>query len=182
MQKNVKKFYPKTVNEWRDWLVKNHEKERNIAVIRYKKHTKKLSPSHIELMHEAICFGWIDTTVKGINNEKYLINFVKRNEKSRWSDNTLKYAKSLLEQGKMSPQGIKFYEEGRMKPTHDFGIPKNPTMPQELKKALDKYKKAKENFEKSAPSYKKTMYRWILRGKLEETRKKRINTLIKSLH
>ena len=105
---------------------------------------------------------------------------VKRNEKSRWSDNTLSYAKELLKQGKMSAQGLKYYNEGLNKPTHDFGIPKNPEMPDELKSALSKNKTAKENFNKKAPSFKKTIYRWILRAKQKETKMKRINSVVDS--
>ena len=79
----------------------------------------------------------------------------------------------------MAPPGMKFYKEGLKKKPHDYGLDKNPDMPKELKNALDKNKKAKENFEKLAPSYKKNYLRWILRAKLPETKKRRINSVIK---
>lgn len=174
-------FYPKDRDAWRNWLKKNHERKSKVAVIRYKKHTNKPSPSHSELMHEAICFGWIDTTVKRLDEDRYIINFSKRSKNSKWSDNTISYGKMLLAEGKMFPQGIKYYNEGLRKPTHDFGIPKNPEMPEELKIKLNKNKIAKLNFEKLAPSRKKAIYREILKAKLKETRDKRIDNLIKSL-
>jgi len=164
--------------EFRDWLMLNHDKERTVSVISYKKHTGKSFASHRELMEEAICFGWIDTTIKRLDEDRYIRNFTKRNKNSRWSDNTQSYAKELIKQKKMMSIGLKYYKEGLKKPTHDAGIPKNPIMPLELKKALDKNKKAKENFKLFPPSTKKMIYRWILRGKLEKTREKRIKIIV----
>lgn len=164
--------------DFRNWLMRNHDNERIVSVICYKKHTKKPSASHKELMEEAICFGWIDTTIKKLDEDRFIRDFTKRNKNSKWSENTLSYAKELIKEKKMMPLGLKYYNEGLKKPPHDFGIPKNPAMPIELKNALDKNKKAKENFTLFPPSLKKQLYRWILRGKLEETRNKRIRKII----
>ncbi|MFC1697204.1 YdeI family protein [Nanoarchaeota archaeon] len=167
-----------TRKEFRKWLEKNHEKESKVAVIINKKHTSKQSPTHREMIEEAICFGWIDTVIKRLDEDKYVRQFTKRNKNSKWSNNTIRYAKELIKQKKMMPQGMKYYKEGLAKPTHDFGIPRKPSMPDELKKVLDKNKKAKSNFENYPPSTKIMFYRWILRGKREETRAKRIKILI----
>ena len=80
----------------------------------------------------------------------------------------------------MQPEGLKFYKLGLAKPVHDDGIPKNPSMPKELKEELAKKKnaKAKAAFEAFPPSTKKMLYRWILSGKQESTRAKRIQKFI----
>ena len=180
MQKPVKQIYFKTREEWRAWLDKNHLKENRIAVIRYKKHTGKPSPLHIELMHEAICFGWIDTTAKRLDEDRYIINFARRTDKSKWSDNTLRYGKQLLKEDKMSVEGIKRYKEGLSKPTHHHGIPDNPDVTPELMKELKKNKLV-ERFEKLAPSYRKMLLRWLYGAKLQETKKKRINIIVRNI-
>jgi len=167
-----------TRNNFREWLVKNHNKDIKVEVIIYKKHTGKLSPSHKELMEEAICFGWIDTIIKKLDENRYIRTFSKRNKNSKWSNNTIQYAKDLIKQGKMTTSGLKYFKEGLKKPTHDFGIPKNPDMPVALKLALGKNKKARDNFEKFIPSIKKMAYKWILNGKREETRTKRVKLLV----
>ena len=164
--------------DFRKWLRKNHKKDSKVAVVLYKRHTGKPAPTHRELMEEAICFGWIDTTIKRIDENKFTRNFSKRNKNSTWSDNTLGYAKQLAQEGKMTDEGMKFYKLGLLKPTHDHGIPKDPSMPPELKTALSKSKKAKENFDAFPPSTKKMFYRWLLRGKLPETRAKRIKSIV----
>ena len=164
--------------EFRDWLKKNHKKESKVIIILHKKHMGKKTFSHREQIEEAICFGWIDTTVKRVDEDTYSRSFTKRTKNSRWRYNTLSYEKELEKKGLMSEQGLKYYKEGLAKLPHDHGIPKNPEMPEELEKALEKNKKAKDNFEKYPPSTKKLFYRWILRGKREETRKKRIKLII----
>ena len=174
-----KKVTVYTRGDFRKWLAKYHEKEKRVAIILYKRHTGKPAPSHRELMEEAICFGWIDTTIKRLDENKYLRNFAKRNKNSRWSDNTLGYAKQLIKEKKMTPTGLKFYKLGLQKPTHDQDVPKNPSMPLELKKALAKNKTIQKNFENFAPSTKRMLYRWLLSGKLPETRKKRVLAIIK---
>jgi uncharacterized protein YdeI (YjbR/CyaY-like superfamily) len=163
--------------DFRKWLEKNHKKETKVRVILHKKHTGKPAPNHRELMWEAICFGWIDTTVKRVDDDRYLISFSKRNKNSKWSDNTLSYAKILIKQGKMTEEGLKYYKQGLKKPTHDSGIPKNPEMPEELKKELIKDRKTESNFKNLSPS-KKMFYRRILSGKLESTRKRRVKKVI----
>ena len=80
----------------------------------------------------------------------------------------------------MTKVGLEFYNQGKAKPTHDHGIPKNPDMPGELKRALSKNKKAQKYFEAFPPSSKKMLYRWILSGKLPETRTKRIKRVVEN--
>ena len=163
---------------FRKWLEKNHDKENKVALVIHKKHTGKNPPSHKELMEEAICFGWIDTTIKRLNKEKYIRHFSRRNKNSKWSDNTLSYGKDLIKRDLMTPVGLKYYKEGLSRPTHDHGIPKNPDMPPELEKELAKNKIAHDNFMKFPPSAKRTFYRWLLHAKTSETRDKRIKSIV----
>lgn len=174
-------FLPKDKKEWREWLEKNHLKETNVILIKYKKHTGKPSITNKEAMEEAICFGWIDTTINRIDDEKYSQKFVKRNKNSKWSINTLSYGKELLKKGLMSEFGIKMYKEGLLKKPHDIDLPRDPEPPAELIKLLNKNKIAKANFEKMSKSNKRMHLRNILRAKMKETREKRINELIENL-
>ncbi len=167
-----------TREEWRQWLEKNHKKEAKVFLVSYKKHTGKPSITHRESLEEAICFGWIDTTIKRLDDERYGRYFVRRTDSSRWSENTLKYAKELIREKRMAPEGLRRYKEGLKKPTHDHGIPKNPSPPPELERALAENKKAEENFKNLAPSYKKTYLRWLLGAKRAETREKRITRIV----
>ena len=167
--------------DFRRWLSKNHDKKTKVALVIHKKHTGKKSPSHRELMDEAICFGWIDTTIKRIDEEKYIRHFSRRNKNSSWSMNTLGYARELIKSKRMTPHGLKFYHEGKKKKAFDHGVPKNPEVSEDLKKALSKNKRAKKNFESLTNSYRRTYLRWIEYSKTPETRKKRISETIKKM-
>ena len=167
--------------DFRKWLEKNHDKENKVALVMHKKHTGKTSPSHKELMEEAICFGWIDTTIKRLDEDKFIRRFSRRNKNSKWSDNTLSYAKELIGKKRMTPHGMKFYLDGLKKPTHDHEIPKDPKVPKEFKDALSKNKIAKERFDKLSKSNRRTYLRWLLRAKLPETRKKRTDAIVKRM-
>ena len=176
----VKRIVAYDRDDFRKWLRRNYKRDRRVEVILYKKHTGKEAPSHRELMEEAIWFGWIDTTIRRLDDDRYVRSFVKRNKNSKWSENTLRYAKELSEKDRMSKFGMKMYEEGMSKPTHDSGIPKNPEMPDDLRKALIKDKKVWDNFEKFPPSAKKMLYLWVISAKRDETKKKRIEKIVDS--
>lgn len=178
---NIKSFTPKSREDWRKWLEKNHEKESKVALIKYKKHTGKPTVKSKEAMEEAICFGWIDTTVNRLDEDRYIQHFSKRNKNSKWSYNTLSYAKKLIKEGKMTPVGLKMYKEGLAKLPHDHGIPKNPEVPKDLKTLLNQNKKAKENFDNLSSSVRRTYLRWLLRAKMLETKNKRMKLIIDNL-
>ena len=174
----MKTFYARNSKEWREWLRKNHKKESSVLLVKYKKHTKKPFVTSKEAMLEAICFGWIDTTINKLDEEKYTQKFCKRTKNSRWSNNTLSYAKDLIKKRKMSKAGLEAYEKGLKKGPFDHNLPKNPKTPEDLRKALEKNKKAKEFFLNLAPSYRRVYIYSIERAKRPETREKRIREVV----
>jgi uncharacterized protein YdeI (YjbR/CyaY-like superfamily) len=76
----MKKFLAKDLADWRKWLEKNHLKENKVLLVKYKKHTGKPIIHNRDSMKTAICFGWIDTTAKRINRDKWGITYMKRNK------------------------------------------------------------------------------------------------------
>jgi uncharacterized protein YdeI (YjbR/CyaY-like superfamily) len=180
MKQEPKKIHPKTKQEWREWLEVNHDKESRISVILWKKHTGKPTISHQELMDEAICFGWIDTTVKRLDEDRYIRRFAKRTNNSKWSNATLSYAKRLIKEKKMSPKGMAMYKLGLKKPTIDHNLPLNPKIPEDLKKLFKKFPKAKKNFQNFSPSSRRAVLWWVDKAKLPQTRKDRIKKIFEA--
>lgn len=173
-----KVFYAPDRKSWRAWLKKNHSKEKRVALLKYRKHTGKPALSHKESMEEAICFGWIDTTIKKLDHDRYIRHFVRRGPKANWSTATLSYAKRLIREKRMAPAGLAAYKLGLKKLPFDHDIPKDPPVPEDLKQALEKDQKSKENFDNLAPSYRRTYLRWLFRAKQSATREKRINSIL----
>ena len=167
-----------TVEDFRKWLAKYHAIETKVQIVLHKRHTGKGAPTQRELMDEAICYGWIDTTVHRLDEDRYIRRFSRRSDSSKWSNNTIRYGQLLIEQGRMTEHGLKFYQEGLAKPTHDHGIPLDPPMPPELARALAKNKKAARRFDALAPSTKRSYYRMLLRAKRPETKEKLIRKIL----
>jgi len=161
------------IEDWRKWLSRNHLKKKKVGMISYKKHTGKSFIGHHEAMREAIRFGWIDTTINKLDDKRFVRHFVRRGDNANWSRNTLKYAREIIKEGKMSEHGLMRYKQGLKKRPHDHGIPDSPRMPKDLGEILEK-DKSREYFDSLAPSYRKMLFRWILRAKLSETRQKRV--------
>ena len=170
----VKQVVVKTRTQWRNWLLKNHKKEKKVGLISYKKHTGISSISHKESIKEAICFGWIDTTLNRLDDQRYLRHFVKRGPNASWSKNTLEYAREMVKQGLMVSAGLEAYKRGLKKKPHDHDV--NYSDPPSLLNGLSKKKnkKAKKNYASLSKSNKKLFNSWINRAKRQETIDKRV--------
>lgn len=96
-----------TREEWREWLSQHHDTYREIWLIYYKKSSGKTGISYEESVEEALCFGWIDGAIKGIDLETYAGRFTPRRAKSSWSDSNRVRVARLLRDGRMTEAGIK---------------------------------------------------------------------------
>ncbi len=92
---------------WREWLSQHHDTYREIWLIYYKKSSGKTGISYEESVEEALCFGWIDGAIKGIDQEMYVGRFTPRRAKSPWSDSNRERVARLLRDGRMTEAGIK---------------------------------------------------------------------------
>ena len=93
---DIQQIYLKTPEEWRKWLQENHTTQKEIWLIYYKKHTGKARVPYNEAVEESLCFGWIDSTIKRIDDERYMQKFTPRNPKSNWSLSNKKRIEKLV--------------------------------------------------------------------------------------
>ncbi len=169
----IRHIYAKNAGEWRDWLRKNHKREARVFLVYYKKATGIPSVTYREALMEAICFGWIDTTVKRVDDGRYGTNFVKRGKNARWSPNTLSYAREMIRQKKMAKQGLEAFERAKNKPPL-APIPKDTPPAADLLKALRQNPEARAFFDKLPPSARLIYVAWVEKAARPETRQKRI--------
>lgn len=99
-------LYVTTPDEFRKWLEANHKSKMEIWLIQYKKASKKPSIDYVEAVEEALCFGWIDSTEKSIDAERYALRFSPRRPKSNWTEVNKERARRLVAEGKMTEAGL----------------------------------------------------------------------------
>ena len=171
--------HPKTRQAWRKWLEKNHDVAPGVWLIYYKKETGKRRLSYAEAVEEALCFGWIDSLPRKLDEERTMLKFTPRKPKSGWSEINKKRIEQLIETKQMTKAGLLKIELAKKNGSWDTltnsdqHANKN-TLPADLEKALKKNKNAYENFNAFSHSYRKRFLFWIDSAKREETRKTRI--------
>lgn len=171
----LKTLSAKDRKTWRAWLSKNHATQKGIWLVFYKKHTGKPTVSYEDAVQEALCYGWIDSTVRTIDEERYMQLFTPRKAGSNWSDLNKRRVKKLIEQGSMTGTGLRKIEEAKKDGSwRNLDAVEKLKIPPDLLKALSSNSKTKKNFEGLSPSRKKQFLWWIESAKTTGTRQKRI--------
>jgi uncharacterized protein YdeI (YjbR/CyaY-like superfamily) len=164
---------------WREWLSENHAKEKSIWIKIYKKQISISSVYYDEAVDEALCFGWVDSSIKRGNEEYYYQFFARRNPKSNWSRVNKAKVEKLIADGLMKEAGMQVIdyakENGYWTALDDV---ENLINPADLQMALDSNPTAKTYFEAFPRSVKRGILEWLLNARQEETRKKRINEIV----
>ena len=174
-------LYVTNRDDWRIWLEKNHDSKKEIWLIYYKKHTGKPTIPYDDAVEEALCFGWIDSTLKRIDDEKHAQRFSPGNLKSVWAQSNIARVKKMTREGKMTKAGLAKFEYG-MKNNQQVPTTKEKLIvPKDLKIALKNETKADENFNDLAKSYKIMYVHWINSAKKDQTRKRRIDKAVRLL-
>ena len=176
----MNQLYVKTRKEWRSWLVQNHHKSKGVWLVFYKKHTGKPSLEYDEAVEESLCFGWIDSIIKRIDEDRYVRKITPRKPDSRWSELNKKRVMKLQRQGLMTEAGTLAVMEAKKSGYWEQSDRPQILLdvPQELKSVLNKNKKAKTFFYQLAPSYQKQFIGWISEAKQQETKERRIKESI----
>jgi uncharacterized protein YdeI (YjbR/CyaY-like superfamily) len=100
------KLYADSADEWRRWLDAHSATERDIWLVFFKKGTGKHGVPYEQAVEEALCFGWIDGQMKGIDAESYALRFSHRRKRGAWSNTNRKLARELIREGRMTPRGM----------------------------------------------------------------------------
>lgn len=165
--------------DWYDWLLKNHDQSKGIYLIFYKIETGIPSMRWEEAVKVALCFGWIDSTVKSLGDGKRRQYFCPRNPKSVWSALNKRYIKELATANLMHDSGWAIIEIGKQNGSWTaLDDVEKGIIPKDLQTAFDQNKTAFENYQNFAPSYRKSYLYWLNQAKREVTRQKRIAEII----
>lgn len=162
---------------WRTWLGKHHASSPGIWLVRYKEHTGVKSIPYEDMVREALCFGWIDSLVKRLDEDRYALKLTPRRPTSKWSDINRKRWAELKTAGLLTSAGL------TAEPTKNIYAPRPviPDLPAYIARALKTSSRAWEFFRKLAPTDRRDFVVWIHIAKRPETRERRIRESIRLL-
>lgn len=182
MTKEIETFYPQSRAAWRQWLEENHESKQFIWLVYYTKKSKIPSLSWREAVDEALCFGWIDSTRKKVDDSSSIQYFSKRKPKSIWSKINKEIVQTLIDNNQMTKAGFESIaiakENGSwiiLDEVEELIIPK------ELEIVFTKHSGSKDYFLSLSKSTRKIILSWIALAKRQETKEKRINQIVESM-
>jgi uncharacterized protein YdeI (YjbR/CyaY-like superfamily) len=177
----MKTLLLRTLEQWRDWLTEYHATESEVWLIFHKRHTGVESIAYKDARDEALCFGWVDSLVKRLDDRRYALKLTPRRPDSRWSAVNRKRYAELKAEGRLKPSGI------ARAPTDRGYSPRPPRLelpsklPAYIQAALNSNARALRHFEVLAPSHRRRYIAWIESAKREETKLRRLKEAIRLL-
>lgn len=162
---------------WRAWLAENHDQVSEIWLVYYKKATGIPSIGYNASVEEALCYGWVDSLIKSIDDQRYARKFTPRKDDSKWSPSNIRRVEKLIAAGRMTEHGLEKVEAAKKSGSWDSPIQKpqlDYDIPEAFARALEENPKARRTFEELSPTYQKQYLGWIITAKRPETREKRI--------
>jgi uncharacterized protein YdeI (YjbR/CyaY-like superfamily) len=169
-----------TPREFRAWLEENHDKRTEVWVGFYKKGSGKPGITWPEAVDEALCFGWIDGIRKSIDADSYTNRFTPRKARSTWSAINIKRAKELERLGRMHAAGRKAFEARTddRSALYSYEQRHAAKLQPEQERRFKASKEAWKWFQAQPPSYRKAAIWWVVSAKKDETKARRLATLI----
>ena len=171
--------YFKNAAAWREWLHDNHNSSTGVYLTFYKVNSPFESMRWEEAVQVAICYGWIDSTVKNIDEHSRKQLFTPRKNKSVWSKLNKTYIQKLIADNLMHESGLSKIEIAKQNGSWtSLDAVEDLIIPEDLTLAFEQNKTAHENYLNFSPSYRKSYLYWLNQAKREETRANRIKTII----
>jgi uncharacterized protein YdeI (YjbR/CyaY-like superfamily) len=164
----------RTTRQWRSWLRKHYGSSPGVWLVFHKDHTGVESIPYEEAVREALCFGWIDSLIKRLDDDRYARKFTPRKPTSRWSALNRRRWAELKAAGLLAAPGLAAAPTGNSYAER----PAIPELPDYIVRALKKSPKAWQSFQVLAPGYRRYFVAWIHTAKREETRERRIRESI----
>lgn len=174
-ESGLREIHPKTRTGWRSWLRKNHATSDGVWLIYYRATTGKRRLSWEDAVKEALCFGWIDSKVKPIDDERYRQIFTPRKPQSVWSKVNKQHIVELTEANLMTDAGLRAVAVAQQNGAWSLLEPVDALIvPDDLASALDGSRVAREAYEALSTSAKRAVLYSLYAAKRPETRAKRV--------
>jgi uncharacterized protein YdeI (YjbR/CyaY-like superfamily) len=171
-------YFPSSA-AFRQWLAASHASCQELWVGLYKKSSGKPGISYPDCVDEALCVGWIDGVRRRIDQDAYTVRFTPRQTKSQWSSVNIKRVQRLSAEGRMQPAGLRAFEAATgQERKYSFEQQRESRLTPAHERQFRAQRKAWDYFEHQSLWYRRTATFWVVSAKKEDTRQKRLATLI----
>lgn len=177
-KKEIETFCPASRKEWRQWLKENHRSRQSVWLVYYRMKSQVPSITYSDAVDEALCFGWIDSTKKSLDENRFMQFFCKRKPNSVWSKINKEKVRRLIDKGQMTRAGLDSIEVAKqngswtiLDEVEDLKIPKD------LDKKFKSLPGSKEFFLSLSKSARKSILQWLVLARRPETRQNRIDEI-----
>lgn len=171
-------LYVNSRDQWRQWLIQNHQIKQSVWLVCNNQKSDLPTIPWGDLVEEALCFGWIDSTRKTIDKFTFKQMFSKRKHSSTWSKVNKEKVQRLIDNGRMTESGFQSIEVAKHNGSWTLlDQVEKLIVPVDLESAFEKHQGSKEYFLGLSKSLRKMMLRWIVLAKRPETRQKRIDEI-----
>jgi uncharacterized protein YdeI (YjbR/CyaY-like superfamily) len=169
--------------QWRTWLAKNYDTFHAIWLVSYKVSTGKPRLDYDALVEESLCFGWIDSTIRTIDEDRAAIYVSRRKKGSIWSRPNKERIERLQASGLMTPAGQALIDAAKADGSWTtYDVVEDLIVPPDLAAALKQDAQAAAYFEAFAPTRKKPILWWVYQAKKPETRAARVAEVVRLAH
>ena len=176
---DLDKVFVEDKESLRTWLKNHCSQSESVWLVKWKKGFGKNYISYDDIVDELLCFGWVDSLPKQLDNKKTMLRISPRNPKSNWSKVNKERVDRLMQDEKMEAQGIKMVEIAKANGAWNFlNDVENLIIPADLEHDFKQNEKAKYYFDRFPDSSKRGILEWIKNAKQESTRRKRITETV----
>ena len=175
MSKQLEQITVKSSAELRSWLAQHHASSGSVWLVTWKKDSGHPYLSYDEIVDQCLCFGWVDSLPRKLDEQRTMLRISPRNPKSNWSQTNKERISQLMEAGLMEPSGMALVEQAKKSGTWYFlDNVERLEMPDDLRREFDEYPGSRRLFDRFPNSSKRGILEWIKSAKTEATRRKRI--------
>ena len=177
--KDYEKVTVESRQAWREWLQLHYQQSESIWLVTYKKQAGALYLPYDDIVEEALCFGWIDSLPRKLDELRTMLLLSPRKPKSVWSKLNKQRVERLIQQGLMMPSGLEKVTKAKIDGSWTFlDDVEALVIPEDLALGLASDEQAKQYFEAFSPSVKKGILQWIKMAKRSQTRQQRIDKTV----
>jgi len=175
LKDDLSKVEVKSLAELQKWLRKNHTQKESVWLVTYKKIIPEFYIEYSDVVDELLCFGWIDSLPRKLDETRKMLRISPRKPKSVWSKINRDKVEKMIAAGKMNKAGLEIIKLAKENGSWDVLKPVDSNLvPNDLKLVFSKHPNSEKNFAAFPASTRRAILEWIVQAKTETTRQKRI--------